>query len=77
MVVTRCPAAVRRWPQLGASVPTYGVALSHEPIVCAKRPVARLARDGTQIGVWQYALANRVPRAASASSVGVRAIGLP
>ena len=77
MVVTWCPCATRRWPQLGDSAPVYGLALSQAPIVCAYRPVAKLARAGTQIGVGVIALANRVPPAAKASSVGVCTPGLP
>src|SRR5262249_48689393 len=41
------------------------------------RPVARLARAGTQIGDGVYAAVKRQPRAASASSAGVLIIGCP
>src|SRR5688572_1968075 len=47
------------------------------PVLDGRRPVIRLARDGLHSGAWQWALANSVPRAASASMCGVFACGCP
>jgi hypothetical protein len=43
----------------------------HDLFIKAGRPVAKLARAGTQIGESVYAFVNRVPLAARASIVGV------
>src|ERR1700743_2679721 len=51
--------------------------LSQYSISWIWRPVAKLARAGTQIGQLVYASTKRVPRAASASRLGVLASGWP
>jgi hypothetical protein len=51
--------------------------LSQYPVWNGKRPVAIDARAGQHNGLAVYALAKRVPRAASPSSAGVRTTGLP
>jgi len=47
------------------------------PVVDGRSPSITLVREGLQIGAWQWALVNSVPRFASASICGVRACGCP
>src|SRR5687768_17338466 len=45
------------------------------PVDEGRNPVSKLARDGLHSGDWQCALVNSVPRAASASILGVFVCG--
>ena len=47
------------------------------PSESGRRPLMNEARDGPQIGCWQMARVNTVPRAASRSRFGDLAIGSP
>src|SRR6056297_2091743 len=47
------------------------------PLVDGSKPEKRLARLGPQMGAWQWALVNSVPRDAKRSMFGVRASGCP
>ena len=52
MDTTSYPASRSRWCQDG-TLPSYGAALSQYPVRWTYCPVARLARDGTQMGELQ------------------------